>query len=723
MKIVYDWLKEFVEATAPADELRARLSLAGVAIDSIEETPAGPVLDAEITANRPDCLGHYGVAREVAAIYRLAVKSPKPKLKEASAPAAGAARVEIEAPELCGRYTARVLRGVKVQPSPDWLRQRLEAIGQNSINNVVDVTNYVMFELGQPLHAFDLDKLAGAGAQAEKRIVVRHARAGEKMRTLDGAERTLAKEMCVIADASRAVAIAGVMGGAESEIGFSSRNILIESAWFDPIAVRRTSKALGLRTEASYRFERGADPEMAEMASRRAAELIQQVAGGELLAGVVDVYPGRAEGATIELSRKELLRVMGADVPDRDVEEILGALGFRPVRRDANRGSAGSLLAAWECKQPSWRQDVTRGIDLIEEVARHYGYDKFPPRLPPAKRPAQRLPHAAALDRLRERVIALGYQEIVAIPLVDARRDELFRGEGVAPAVIGNPLAEDASVMRSNGTVSMIDALEWNLNHGQRDLRLFEIGKTYQIHEGEPVERMVLTLGATGLAREKTIHEDAREFTFADLKGNIDSIGQLVFRGINWGHGATQWLNVSHAGTPRVIGLMYFNREDGAPTFTLHSTTMKRGGWIIGSAGQVSRKVAERLKLRQDVFVAELQLEPLLAGIELESEQRKFVPIPRFPAVERDFSLVLADGAQFSQVVEAIRGLEIGEMTGIEALDLFRGGQVPKGKFSLMIRVTFQSAEATLTDAQIAEFSSRIVGALETKLGAALRAS
>ena len=707
MKIVYNWLKEFVEATAPADELRARLSLAGIAIDSIEETPAGPVLDAEITANRPDCLGHYGVAREVAAIYRLPVKSLKPKLKESSGKAADAARVEIEAPELCGRYTARVLRGVKVQPSPDWLRQRLEAIGQNSINNVVDVTNYVLFELGQPLHAFDLDKLA------ENRIVVRRARTGEKIRTLDGAERTLAKGMCVIADASRAVAIAGVMGGAESEIGFSSRNILIESAWFDPISVRRTSKALGLRTEASYRFERGADPEMAETASRRAAELIQQVAGGELLAGVVDVYPGRAAGATIELSRKELLRVMGADVPDRDIEEILGALGFHPVRKDAHRGSNGSLLAAWECKQPSWRQDVTRGIDLIEEVARHYGYDKFPPRLPPAKRPAQRLPHAAALDRLRERVIALGYQEIVAIPLVDARRDELFRAEGVAPAVIGNPLAEDASVMRSNGVVSMIDALEWNLNHGQRDLRLFEIGKTYSLQDGEPAENLVLTLGATGNAREKTIHEDAREFTFVDLKGDLDSIGELA-GGLTWHPESVNWLSATQSARVHPLRNTYVGHEGRVVATT---------GPELGRAGQVARRIAEQLKVRQDVFVAELALDALLMGIEAAGVARKFVPIPRFPAVERDFSLVLADGAHFAQVVEAIRALAIAELRGVEALDLFRGGQIPAGKFSLMIRVTFQSAEATLTDAQIADFSARIVGALETKLGAALRAS
>jgi phenylalanyl-tRNA synthetase beta chain len=699
MKIVYNWLKEFVEATAPAADVRTRLSLAGIAIDSIEESAAGPVLDAEITANRPDCLGHYGVAREVAAIYRLPVKALQPKLKESKEKAAEATRVEIEAPDLCGRYTARVLRGVKVQPSPDWLRQRIEAIGQNSINNVVDVTNYVMFELGQPMHAFDLDKLS------ERRMVVRRARPGEKIRTLDGVERSLTKDMCVNADASRAVGIGGVIGGSESEIGFGTRNILLESAWFDPISVRRTSKALGLRTEASYRFERGADPEMAELASRRAAELIQQVGGGEILAGVVDVYPRREPPLTIELSRKELLRVMGADVPDRDIEEILGALGFHPVRKDANRGSAGSLLAMWECKQPSWRRDVTREIDLIEEVARHHGFDKFPPRLPPAKRPAQRLPHAAALDRLRERVIALGYQEIVAIPLVDARRDELFRNESVTQAVIGNPLAEDASVMRSNGVVSMIGALEWNLNHGQRNLRLFEIGKTYELREGEPVERPVLTLGATGLAHEKTIYEAAREFTFPDLKGDLDNLGELA-DGLTWQSGGPAWL----AGG-RAAQISFAQAHNGD------------GGRSLGIAGQVARRVADQLKLRQEIFVAELRLESLLSGIEAAERSRKFVPIPRFPAVERDFSLVLSDGVKFAQVVETIRALGIAELRDIEALDLFRGGQVPAGKFSLMIRATFQSAEATLTDAQIGEFSSRIVGALETKLGATLRAS
>jgi phenylalanyl-tRNA synthetase beta chain len=697
MKVVYNWLKEFVDAKASAAELGTRLSLCGVAIDSVEETPAGPVLDAEITSNRPDCLGHYGIAREVATIYRLPLKPVQPKLKEIAEKGADAARVDIEAPELCGRFTARVMRGVKVQPSPDWLRQRLEAIGQNSINNVVDITNYVMFELGHPLHAYDLDKLN------ERRIVVRKSKAGEKIRTLDGAERTLAKDMCVIADGARAIGIGGVMGGAETEISFSTRNILIECAWFDPIAVRRTSKALGLRTEASYRFERGADPEMAELASRRTAELIQQVAGGEILSGVIDVYPRPEPLRKIKFTRKELLRVMGADIPDRDIEDILSALGFRPVRVDGNRGATGALVAEWECQQPSWRRDVTRGIDLVEEVARHYGYEKFPPRLPPAKQPAHPLPHAEAMERIIERLVALGYHEVVAIPIVDSKLDALFRPEGTAPAVIGNPLAEDASTMRSNGIVSMASALEWNLNHGQRNLRLFEIGRTYELQNGEPKETLVLTIGATGLAREKTIYEEAREYSFADLKGDLDRIGGLA-GGLVWKAGGPSWLA---GGRAAKISLAHSNGSAA----------------LVGHAGQLARRVADEFKLRQEAFVAELRLEPLLEAVDGRSAELRFKPLPRYPGVERDFSLILPDGVTFALVAETIRGLQIPELETIEAADLFRGGQIPPGKFSLMIRVAFQSAQATLTEAQVSAFSGRIVQALQEKLGAVLRAS
>jgi phenylalanyl-tRNA synthetase beta chain len=699
MKVLYNWLKEFVELTAAPEELRTRLSLSGTAVEALEQTAAGPLLDAELTSNRADCLGHYGIAREAAVLFGLPLKHVDPHPRESSERVATATRVQIDSPELCGRYTARVLRGVKVGPSPDWVRQRLEALGQASINNVVDATNYVMLELGQPLHVFDMDLLA------EKRIVVRRARPGEKMRTLDGIERALTNEMCVIADATRAVAIAGVMGGADSEIRSSSRSILLESAWFDPISIRRTSKALGLRTEASMRFERGMDMEMAETASRRCSELIQQLGGGEVLAGVVDVYPGRAEAPQIELTRNEFLRVMGADVPDAQIEATLAGLGFRPVRSASAHGGAESPSAAWNCRRPSWRGDVTREVDLVEEVARMYGVDKFPSRLPAAKLPAARLEYAEADDRLREILTGLGYQEIITIPIVDETSDAMFRPEGATPARIANPLAEDASVMRSTGAITMARTLEWNMNHGQRNVRLFEFGKTYGWNGTLPVETRVLTLGATGLAREKGVAETERSFAFADLKGDLDQVGHLA-GGFAWTAGSPEWLHGAHAGTISV-------GAEGAAKAAVKA---------IGHAGLVGRRVSERFKLRQDAYIAELELEPLCTGYKSVRAVLRYKPLSRFPAVERDFSLVLADGTTFAAIEEAIRALGIVEVTSIDAVDLFRGKNMPQEKFALLVRVRFESRQATLTEAQLTDFSSRILAALEQKLGATLRA-
>jgi phenylalanyl-tRNA synthetase beta chain len=695
MKILYDWLKEFVAVPFPSGELRERLSLAGIAVEGVSETPAGPLLDLDLTINRPDCLGHYGVAREVAALARKELRPVSVALPEASESAAGAARVEIEAPDLCGRFTARVLRGLKVQPSPDWLRKRLEALGQASINNVVDATNYVLLEFGHPMHAYDLDRLA------EKRIVVRRARAGEKLRTLDGIERTLLPDTCVIADAARAVGIAGIMGGAETEIGFSTRNVLLESAWFDPVSIRRNSKALGLRTEASTRFERGADPEMAEPASRRCAALIRELAGGEVLAGVIDVYPARREPLSLELSRKELLRLMGATVPDAEIEAILAALGFAPQRADKPSGT-DSPAARWRCRQPSWREDVTREVDLIEEVVRHYGLDKFPPRLHPSKQPAARLPHAEAEDRLRERLIGLGYREIVSIPLVNEEEDALFRPPDVAPTRVANPLAEDASLLRSTGLASMARTLARNLNRGQHSLRLFEIGRAYRQQNGAPEEIRIVTMGATGLAREKGVAESARGYGFADLKGDLDQIGELA-GGFAWNAGTHPWQHPARAGN--------FALGENA-----HAKVQS-----TGYGGQLNPRVAEKFKLRQDAFLAEWALDPFFAACLSARKTRKYQPISRYPAVERDFSLTLDDGTTFAAVRDAIAALGIAELISVEAVDLFRGRNIPPGKFSLLVRVTFQSHETTLTEAQLADFSSRIISTLEQKLGAALR--
>src|SRR5882672_172224 len=701
MKVVYNWLKDFVDVTAPPQDLASRLALSGTNIAGIENGPHGAVMDAEVSSNRPDCLGHLGIAREVGAIYKLPLKSVSPKPAESAVKAGDVVNVEIQSPELCGRFTARVIRNVKIQPSPKWLKDRLEASGVSSISNVVDVSNYVMLELGHPLHTFDYDKVR------DHKIIVRRAKPSEKMKTLDGVERQLAPDkdrqldsgICMISDGdgSRVVGIGGIMGGAETEISFSTKNVLIECAWFEPISIRRAARFLKLHTEASTRFGRGADPEMAELASRRAAELILQLAGGELLAGVVDIYPGKRPPKKLRVTRAEILRVMGADVPDKEVEASLSALGFAPVRIDQNRGAEGSLLAAWECTQPSWRAEVEREIDLIEEIARIYGLNKFPPRLPAARHGAARLPHFEADTRLRERLIGLGYREILTIPHVAEERDALFRPGGISPARLSNPLSEEANVLRSTGLVTMAAALEWNLNHGQRNVRLFEIGRRYHLNGAEPIETRVLTIGATGEAREKHIYDAAREFSFADLKGDLDSIGELA-GGFAWRDSGAEWLHAARRGS------------------------VVLGANELGSAGQLARRVAERFKFRQDVFLAELELDPLCTAYRAAKEARRYEPLPRFPAVERDFSLLLADGRKFSDVTRTIQSLGIKEISSIEAADLFRGKNVPAGKYSLLVRVTFQSREATLTDAQISDYSGKIVAVLEKQLGAQLRA-
>ena len=698
MKVVYNWLKDFVDVTAPPEELASRLALSGTNIGSLENGPHGVVIDAEIGSNRPDSLGHYGIAREVAAIYKLPLKHISAKPAESARKASDAVKVEIQAPELCGRFTARVIRNVRIQPSPKWLKDRLEASGVASISNVVDISNYVMLELGHPLHTFDYDKVR------DHKIVVRASKPKEKIRTLDGVERQLDQGICMISDGDglRAIGIGGIMGGAETEISFTTKNVLIECAWFEPVPVRRAARSLRLHTEASMRFGRGADPEMAELASRRCAELILELGGGELLAGVVDLYPGKHVPKKIRVTRAEILRVMGADVPDKQIESSLGSLGFAPVRIDHNRGAEGSLLAAWECTQPSWRAEVEREIDLIEEIARTYGLDKFPPRLPAARQGAARLPHYEAETRLRERLIGLGYREIVTIPLVAEERDALFRPAGVSPAGLANPLSEEAGVLKSTGIVTMAAALEWNLNHGQRNARLFEIGSYYRLEGKRSVETSVLTIGATGEAREKNLYELSREYSFADMKGALDEIAELAdgrATGFQWRDGGPDWLYAARRGK------------------------IQLGNAELGMAGQLTRRVADRLKLRQGVFLAEIELAPLYSAMRSARTALRYEPLPRFPAVERDFSLLLAEGVSFAQISESIRSLNIPEISSVEAGDLFRGENLPSGKYSLLVRVTFQSRESTLTEGQINHFVGKIISILEHRHGAQLRTS
>src|SRR5579863_3034015 len=369
MKISLDWLREFVDVAVEPGRLQGDLKRLGLGAETVAELGGDRIYDLEVTTNRPDCLSHLGVAREAATLYRLPLAPPVINLKESAAPTSGAVSIEITAPDLCARYCGRVIRGVQVEPSPDWLAKRLEAVGVRPINNVADVTNYVLMELGHPLHAFDLAEVR------QHKIIVRRARAGEKLRTLDGVDRALSSENLVIADAERPLALAGVMGGEDSGISDATRDVLLESAWFEPAPIRRTAKSHGMHTEASHRFERGADIEMARTAIDRAAAMIAEVAGGEVLSGVIDVFPQPKPRPEIILRTSEVLRLLGAEVPPAEIEQILRSLGFNP------QSDGPQTIGRWRTRPPSWRLDVAREIDLIEEIARHYGYDQLPARV------------------------------------------------------------------------------------------------------------------------------------------------------------------------------------------------------------------------------------------------------------------------------------------------------------------------------------------------------
>ncbi len=437
MKISVNWLKEFVDIASTPRALKADLTMIGLNTEGLAQVGDDWVLDVEVTTNRPDCLCHYGAARELATHYGEALKKVEVLVKESGGPVQGAASVEILDPDLCARYCARVVQNVRVGPSPEWLVKRLEAVGQRPINNVADATNYVLMELGHPLHAFDLSRLN------QKKIIVRRAKPGETLRTLDGVDHTLTRDNLVIADGTHPVALAGVMGGEESEIAPSTRAVLLESAWFEPVSVRRTSKSQGMHTEASHRFERGADIEMAPLALDRTAALIQEIAGGEILTGMIDVYPRPRRPQELTLGRSEITRILGAEIPGEEVERILRSLGFQ-IERGANE--------SWRITVPSFRVDVSREVDLVEEVARHVGYDHLPSRVRPA-------PPSVEKDITREKVTAtssllvgLGFHEIITTSMVDPA--ETGRFSASKPVVLANPLIRSSGQPALHGAAA-----------------------------------------------------------------------------------------------------------------------------------------------------------------------------------------------------------------------------------------------------------------------------
>jgi phenylalanyl-tRNA synthetase beta chain len=679
MKISLNWLKEFVNVPADARQLRRDLTMIGLNTESCVQVGDDWVFEVEVTTNRPDCLSHYGLAREIATFYRSPLKQLKFPVKEADPSTASKVSIEIADADLCARYCGRVIENVKVGASPAWLAKRLEAIGQRSINNVADATNYVLMELGHPLHAFDMDRLR------ERKIVVRRAKKGEPLRTLDGVDRKLEADQLVIADTSRAVALAGVMGGEESEISSATKSVLLESAWFDPTSIRRTSKAQGLHTEASHRFERGADIEMAMTGIERTASLIQEIAGGEVRKGVVDVYPRRPAHQDIVLRRSQINRVLGAELAATEIERILGSLGF-PLERQGPD--------AWQVKPPTHRLDVTREIDLVEEVARHYSYDRLPARVRSAPPRVEKDTVGEKSLLLSGRLVALGYREIIPSSMVDPGENARFTDR--PPVVLANPLSQEASALRSTTVPSMLRALGWNLDRSQTDVRLFELGRTYSPQSsGLADERRVLTLGLSGNRAAASVHESARALNAFDLKGDLESLFEIFeIQGLEFA----------------ALGGNYFDAAK--------SGTFRAAGKTLAVWGCIASDVQRDYKLRQHVWVAEVDLDALLAA---PLRKITFSNYSKFPAVERDFSLIVPDASNYQAMESAVHALGLEELRDLRAADIFRGEGIAAGHYSLLLRATFQSANRTLTSDEVAAMSQRIVDAL-APLGARLRA-
>jgi phenylalanyl-tRNA synthetase beta chain len=678
MKLSANWVRDFVDLKVDDRQLAEDLTSVGIGVEGISGDGESTVFEAEITTNRPDEMNHYGIAREAAAIYDVPLRPITPKLTK---PTGGPNfPIEIQDTEGCARFTARIVRGIKIGPSPAQIVRRLALLDQRPINLAVDATNYALWEMGKPTHAFDLDLLEGG------KIVVRRAAPGETLKTLDGVERTLSGEDLVVADSRKPVALAGVMGGYDTMITDKTRNVLIESAWWDPITIRKTSKRHGLHTDASHRFERGADFESTILSCDRVAELILQAGGGQVAGDIIDHVARRIDQAPVALHMSEVHRILGCRVTADDVVGVLKRLGFdiTPERMDASE---------FTVQIPSWRLDVEREIDLIEEVARLYGYDKFPNTLPTYSGAVIELPDARKDGKLRSSLLGLGYNEAVSLTFI--AHEDARRFSSATTIEVANPLSEEASVMRTSMLPGMLNMLAYNLNRGIANVRLFEAGKVYQYVGVSPLETKQISMGATGSAVVPSVNQPARPYSFFDLKGDIETLlRSFEHESLNFD---AQTARYYHPG---------------------RSARAVMDGVTVAQFGQIHPYVAAERKLRQDVFVGELYLDRLYNH---ELGEAKYEAPPRYPAVERDFSFVFADAVVFENIQVATAALNIQELRSFVPVEIFRGGAIPAGRYSVLLRAIFQSGERTLREDEVARWSSQIIQALESR-GGTLRA-
>ena len=697
MLISYNWLREIIATKLDARTLAERLTMVGLTVDTVHAAADDFVIEVDLTSNRPDCLSHFGVAREVAVFESGAVKLPEGKPFASEGRTSELTSVEVEDARVCSRYAARIVRGVRVAPSPAWLAERLTLLGSRPINNVTDITNYVLHELGQPLHAFDFAKLD------EQRIVVRQARAGETLTTLDDVERELDGRMLVIADAARPVAVAGVMGGADSAISDATKDVLIESAHFNHASVRRTARTLALSTDASYRFERGTDPDGVLRAQERAVSLICELAGGTATEDAIDVYSRKPQAASIPLRFARIADVLGMTIKAADAQRILTSLGFRADDADVFSNTSSRIAVASSFTAPSWRVDIEREEDLIEEVARHAGYDHIAAELPPSSLAGEYLAGESRRRSARRTLVQIGFNEAINFSFISATHDEMFESlpgqpENAPFVTLPHPIIEDSARMRPTLVPGLLAAVRHNFNHGTRDLRMFETGHVFRLDADskEIFEVESLAIVATGHATESERAGATRELDFFDLKGAIEAMAASM--------------------------------KIPAPTFIPHDVRhLRRGasahvfleGNQLGTVGRLSDELAALYKCRQPVYVCELRFDRLLAATETRS---RYTPLARFPAITRDVSLVVNRSRTLGEMRHAIEAISTSILRGVRFVDVYEGDRVPAGSRSVTLRLEYRVEERTLRDEEVDEAHTHIVRLLEANMEAETRA-
>ncbi len=669
MKILLSWLSEYIEIGLGAEQIAEVLSDLGLPCEGIEYLGDDAVIDVEITSNRGDCLGYIGVARELSAVTGKQLKLPPVVLDELEKDTSEFASVEIADPDLCGRYTARIIEGVKVGPSPDWLKKRLEVIGLRSVNNVVDATNYAMMETGQPPHAFDYDKLA------QGKIIVRKALAGERIVSIDGSQCDLQPNMLIIADARGPVAIAGVMGGLDTEVSDSTTTILLEDAYFDPVSVRTTSRKLALPSEAAFRFERTVDIETVDWASARTCQLITQVAGGRIAKGVVDVYPQKPSPKKVKLRMSRLNKLLGVEISAEEAVRILTTLGFKPKLNN-------DLVV---CSVPSWRSDIYREVDLIEEVARVYGYNKIPTQRKIEIEAVPLDPRQKAIQNIGSYLNGCGFYETITVGFVDKSSAELFaQTDGNEHLSARDEARQGANLLRQSLLGSLLGVLKSNRNVGNSPCKIFEIADAFVPIKGKdnlPLEQTRLAL---------VYDNDIR-----DLRGVIEGLVKNINRDANI----------------TFIPAELSWAEIGAQ--------INVDGSTIGSAGIFSQTVKQRSALK-DVTAcgAELNVETLLAR-SIGPVQVK--PIPRFPSIQRDLSIVVGEQTRWADIAEAVNQKAPDELEDIRFVGIYRGQGIAPGKKSVTLSLLFRDQDGTLTHDTVDHFQADIVKNLATAVGAELR--